>query len=71
MPSKNYPAFIDDSAAPCHHLNSFRDYLNVCKLYNKEAIIEIKEPSHLAGTYPKTGDEGYLLNGSINYLPDL
>jgi hypothetical protein len=76
IPSKNYPAFVNDNKAPHHHLNSFSDYLNVCKMYDKEAIIEIKEPSHLANTYPKTEEEGYLLytddsGDEHNYLSDL
>jgi hypothetical protein len=71
MPSANYPAFINDNKSPCHHLNSFSDYLHVCKMYNKEAIIEIKEPSHLQDDYPKTSDTGYLLHGSTNEMPTL
>lgn len=70
VPSANYPSWVYGGS---HYLTSFDDYLDICKTCNKYAIIEIKEPSHLANTYPPRGDKGYLLDesNSTNYLPSL
>jgi hypothetical protein len=55
VPSYNYPNFV---SGPNHHLNSFHDYLEICKLSHKVAIIELKEPSHLKGV--DLGDKGVI-----------
>jgi hypothetical protein len=83
VPSHNYPEYVGGAN---HHLNSFHDYLEICKSSHKVAIIEIKEPNHLEGTElngatdkPKVNDgeegTGYLLpqgnaNGK-NYLDEI
>lgn len=68
VPSKAYPSWVIGGG---HYLTSFDEYLQICKDSGKNAIIEIKEPSHLADKYPCKGDTGYLLDASWNYLPDL
>ncbi|GHU50564.1 hypothetical protein FACS189459_4670 [Bacilli bacterium] len=48
LPSKFFPDF--DSTNQQHSIIQFDEYLDICKKYNKQAIIEIKEPNHLVGS---------------------
>jgi hypothetical protein len=58
VPSKDYPNFSE-----CYTLlTPFEQYLSDCKDANKTAVIEIKEPNHLASTYPCKSNNGYLFN---------
>jgi glycerophosphoryl diester phosphodiesterase len=60
VPSHGYPYFGENSSV-VRQVMEFSDYLDICKQYNKVAIIEIKEPSHLSSTYLPKENSGYML----------